>query len=204
MDNSTSILNQYLEYTNYSSEKVFTTGEEFFDTSMKDLQSFKPKYIDSEKGIEGIRQDTSLTVFDVAAYILARLPEQSCTTMKLHKLLYYSQAWSLVWDEKPLFNEKIEAWANGPVIPELFYYHKGLFTITLNNYTQGNSSRLSQNQKNTVNSVLEFYGNKTAQWLIDLTHLEEPWKEARKGLGINERSNRVIELASIAEYYSSL
>ena len=31
--------------------------------------------------------------------------------MKLQKLVYYSQAWSLIWDEKPLFEEEIEAWA---------------------------------------------------------------------------------------------
>ncbi|MDY6802276.1 MAG: DUF4065 domain-containing protein, partial [Cyanobacteriota bacterium] len=54
-------------------------------------------------------------VMDVAAYILKKLGPLSA--MKLHKLLYYSQAWSLVWDEQPLFSERIEAWANGPVIP---------------------------------------------------------------------------------------
>ncbi|MBD5559274.1 MAG: DUF4065 domain-containing protein [Clostridia bacterium] len=37
------------------------------------------------------------------------------TTMKLQKLLYYAQVWSLVWDENELFPEKFEAWANGPV-----------------------------------------------------------------------------------------
>ena len=40
-----------------------------------------------------------IQVFDVAAYILQKTG--SMTTMKLQKLVYYSQAWSLVWDEKP-------------------------------------------------------------------------------------------------------
>ena len=41
------------------------------------------------------------SVFDVAAYILHRAG--TMTAMKLQKLVFYSQAWSLVWDEKPLF-----------------------------------------------------------------------------------------------------
>ncbi len=40
------------------------------------------------------------TVFDVAAYILENTG--SISTMKLQKLCYYSQAWSLVWDDKPI------------------------------------------------------------------------------------------------------
>ena len=55
------------------------------------------------------------TAHDVAAYILQKKGEM--TAMKLQKLVYYSQAWSVVWDERPLFHEKIEAWANGPVVP---------------------------------------------------------------------------------------
>ena len=57
-------------------------------------------------------------VFDVAKYILEK--QGSMTTMKLQKLVYYSQAWSIVWDEKPIFAERIEAWASGPVVRELW------------------------------------------------------------------------------------
>ena len=42
-------------------------------------------------------------VFDVAKYILEKLGTLS--TMKLQKLCYYCQAWSLVWDDTPLFDE---------------------------------------------------------------------------------------------------
>ena len=57
------------------------------------------------------------SIFDVAAYVLDKLGVM--TTMKLEKLCYYSQAWSLVWDERRLFPERFEAWANGPVGPDL-------------------------------------------------------------------------------------
>ena len=47
-------------------------------------------------------------VQDVAQYILDTL--DGVTTKKLQKLCYYAQAWSLVWDDAPLFGDRIEAW----------------------------------------------------------------------------------------------
>ena len=67
-------------------------------------------------------------VYDVAKYVLKKLGSMS--TMKLQKEVYYCQAWSLGWDGKSLFDEDFQAWANGPVCPELFSRHKGLFWIT--------------------------------------------------------------------------
>ncbi|MDE0396622.1 MAG: DUF4065 domain-containing protein [Candidatus Poribacteria bacterium] len=124
------------------------------------------------------------------------------TTMKLQKLVYYSQAWSLVWDEKQLFEEDIEAWANGPVIKDLFDYHRGMYEISA--MPIGNSRLLNQEQQETIDAVLEYYGDKSAQWLIELAHMEDPWKQARRGLQPLERGNRVMSLDMIADYYSSL
>ena len=47
-------------------------------------------------------------VYDVAAYILKQ--RGPLTAMKLQKLVYYSQAWSIVWDDDAVFSEEIEAW----------------------------------------------------------------------------------------------
>lgn len=141
-----------------------------------------------------------IQVFDVAAYILEKM--ETMTTMKLQKLVYYSQAWSLVWDEKQLFEESIEAWANGPVVRELFDYHRGMYEIS--EMPIGNPRLLNQEQRETVDAVLDYYGNKSAQWLIELTHMEDPWKQARKGLPPLERGNKVIPLDVMADYYSSL
>lgn len=66
-------------------------------------------------------------VVDVAEYILAQQGEM--TAMKLHRLVYYCQAWHLVWDGVPLFDEEIQAWASGPVIPALYELHRGDFTV---------------------------------------------------------------------------
>lgn len=54
-----------------------------------------------------------MNVFDVAKYILHELG--AIQVWKLHKLIYYCQAWSLVWDDEPLFEENFYAWDNGPL-----------------------------------------------------------------------------------------
>lgn len=141
-----------------------------------------------------------LSVFDVARYILSKTGKIS--TMKLQKLAYYCQAWSLVWDEEPLFKENIEAWANGPVVRVQFEHLRCDFHVK--EIKIGNRQKLNNKQKATIDAVLAYYGRKSAQWLIELSRKEEPWKKAREGLQPLERGKNVISLDSIAEYYSSL
>ncbi|WP_420408307.1 Panacea domain-containing protein [Hoeflea sp.] len=140
-------------------------------------------------------------VLDVANYILSSLGPMSA--MKLQKLVYYAQAWSLVWDERPLFEEPIQAWANGPVAPRLYANHRGSFEVT-SDMIGGDISTLDGTARDTIDSVLSFYGDKSAQWLSDLTHNERPWIDARAGLGPGERGATVITPAAMAEYYASL
>ncbi len=141
------------------------------------------------------------TVADVATYILAKCGSMSA--MKLQKLVYYSQAWSLVWDDRPLIRERIEAWANGPVCPTLYHAHRGQFVVSPSDF-RGDPNTLDDDAKGTIDSVLNFYGDKDAHWLSDLTHSEAPWQEARHGLGAGERGSVEISHAAMAEYYGSL
>lgn len=143
------------------------------------------------------------TVADVAVYILnAHGP---MTAMKLQKLVYYSQAWSLVWDSKPLFDDTIEAWANGPVCPALYHLHTGEFLLDKKAMDlHGKQAALTQSEVETVASVLASYGDKSPQWLSDLTHKEAPWLDARKDKRAGERGNTVISPAAMAEYYEGL
>ena len=138
---------------------------------------------------------------DVAAYILEKRGRMSA--MKLQKLVYYAQAWALVWDDRPLFEEKVRAWANGPVVRDLYEEHRGAFWVGPD-WTRGKSSALDAEQRKTVDAVLGFYGDKTPQWLSELTHSERPWAGARAGLAPGERGNSEITHAAMAEYYGSL
>ena len=140
------------------------------------------------------------TVHDVAAYVLKRTGRIS--TMKLQKLVYYSQAWSLVWDEKPLFPEEIQAWANGPVVWELYDKHRGRFSVE--EWEWGERSNLTKDERETVKAVISSYGKFTGQQLSDLSHDEGPWQDARKGLPAGSYSSRTISLDSIQAYYSGV
>jgi uncharacterized phage-associated protein len=144
-----------------------------------------------------------MSVSDVAEYILRKQGES--TAMKLQKLVYYSQAWSLVWDERPLFEERIEAWVNGPVCRSLYASHHRQFSVAPRSIKDGDLD-LDERAMGTIDAVLAFYGDKSAQWLSDLSHLEAPWlnARARAGVGAGDRCEEEITLADMHEYYSGI
>lgn len=141
-------------------------------------------------------------VHDVAAYILQK--QRHMSAMKLQKLVYYAQAWHLVWEDRPLFSARIEAWANGPVCPDLYAEHRGRFAIQDGDLGPLPAGALDRTEITTIDSVLGFYGPQSAMYLSDLTHREAPWAEARGGLAPGRRSSAEITPAAMAEYYGSL
>lgn len=142
-----------------------------------------------------------MSVFDVARYILDRTGEIS--TWKLQKLCYYAQAWTLAWNDKPLFEEDFQAWANGPVCPALFDAHRGAYTIKPE-MIHGDPSKLDAEQIENINIVLNGYGDKDAYWLREQTHAEMPWKSARGDLPEGALSRAVISKESMGLYYGGL
>ena len=141
------------------------------------------------------------TAHDVAAYILGKSGRM--TAMKLQKLVYYSQAWHFVWDGVPLYQEEVQAWANGPVIYDLYLAHRGKYWVEPDD-VPGPTRMLSSDEASSVDSVLETYGAMTAAQLSALTHSESPWVAARSGLAPTDRSKRTITLGSMGDYYGSL
>lgn len=140
-------------------------------------------------------------VADVAQYILEQ-QGTPVTTMKLQKLVYYSQAWNLVWDGVPLYESPIQAWANGPVVPDLYLRHRGRFTVSANDPQPiGDASALRPAEVETVEAVLEAYGHLSGQQLSDITHGERPWVEARAGVPEGAASQSVVDPAVMQEYY---
>lgn len=142
------------------------------------------------------------TILDVAKYILNRTGQ--ITTMKLQKLAYYCQAWSLGWDGVPLFDEDFQAWANGPVCPELFDKHRGRFIVDASLLKNIPDHNFSPSEIETMDSVLDYYGDKDSQWLSELTHKEAPWKEARSGIPSGAPSSRIVSKDSMQQYYGGL
>lgn len=138
-------------------------------------------------------------VLDVAKYILEREGGQ-LRIWKFQKLVYYSQAWHVVWEETPLFDSRIEARIYGPTIPELYLHHTGGFVVSADMFP-GDSSRLTSNEKESVNAVLDAYGHLSGQELIDLSQSERPWREARKDVPHGARSNNEIAHEAMRSFY---
>jgi uncharacterized phage-associated protein len=61
----------------------------------------------------------------------------------------------------------------------------------------------TENTAEFLNGLLDHYGSKSAFELELLTHNQDPWINARKGLGPIERSARQIELIDISNYFKS-
>jgi uncharacterized phage-associated protein len=139
-------------------------------------------------------------VFDVAQFILEK--QGPMTAMKLQKLVYYSQAWHTVWADKALFKNKIQAWKDGPVCPTLWKAHAKEFRVS--SLGSGDADNLSAREKKTVKQVLKFYGKHSAQWLSDLSHSEDPWLDARRGVRKGAPSTNEITTRAMQEYYHSL
>ena len=139
------------------------------------------------------------SVNDVAAYILHR--KGSMSTWKLQKLAYYAQAWHLAWRDSALFDSRIEAWANGPVVRELYNQHRGYFNVDV---WRGQPGALTPDQQVVIDSILGAYGDLSGRQLSYLTHMESPWRDARAGLGPTERSEAEITWSSMAAFYSAL
>ncbi|MBK7537125.1 MAG: DUF4065 domain-containing protein [Myxococcales bacterium] len=137
------------------------------------------------------------TVFDFAAEIQARLGKVD--DFRLNKLVYYVQAWSLAWRDRPAFSERIEAWRRGPVARDLWVdiEHAAGHRVR-------NASQLCDVDRALLDRVLIAYGHMSSDDLIKLTHAELPWKQARGSLPPSASSSEEIPLSSMRDYYKSV
>ena len=139
------------------------------------------------------------TIIDVATYILERTG--TVTTMKLQKLAFYSQAQHLAQYGSSLFPEDFEAWRGGPVAPELYALHRGMFLIRPGELSSGDSSALTDAERKLIDGVCSTLGGLTGAELSERTHVEDPWLHAREGLKPSAPSDAVITQEAMRSYY---
>ncbi len=139
------------------------------------------------------------SIVDVATYILERT--DTVTTMKLQKLAFYSQAQCLAQHGARLFPEDFQAWRGGPVSPELYAQHRGMFLIRPGELPSGDSSALTDTERGLIDSVCSALGDMTGSELSERTHMESPWLDAREGLSPSDPSNAVITQEAMRSYY---
>lgn len=142
------------------------------------------------------------TIFDVAAYVLEYCG--TMTTMKMQKLVFYSQAASLTQRNRPLFEEDFEAWRGGPVCFTLYKTHRKRFIIRPGELPlPENTSGLIPDEKFLVEKVCDKLSSLTGNQLSKRTHAENPWKNMRVGLDPGQNSDRIISKESMREYYTA-
>lgn len=117
---------------------------------------------------------------DIADYLLAKIDTEagdSITNLKLQKVLYYAQGWALAVLGKPLFDEVVEAWKYGPVVPSIYHAFKkfGDGAIMPNDAPKG---ALPGEIAALIDQVWDRYGNMSGTDLVRQPHRESPWSDA--------------------------
>lgn len=152
----------------------------------------------------------------LSPYIIAKsnLAGDGITNKKLQKLLYYVKAWGLVYFEDGVLCDDFEAWAHGPVCPVVYQAYKQYgFGLIDTDMSEDQALALVTNFRNKqlinglsdimdlIDSVFEKYGQLTSLQLELLTHQEDPWLEARRGLSPTKNGNHVISEESMRKFY---
>lgn len=161
------------------------------------------RYVMLTRGHTMAEKSSIPSVLHVARRIF-ELAAGSVGPMKLQKLVYYCQAWSLVWEDRPIFSEDFQAWANGPVCPELYDKHRGTYMLKQEFLSDFSGFEFNEADTHTIEEVLSFYGGKETFYLSELTHNERPWRAARDDTPMGEPSNAVISKESMQEYYAGI
>lgn len=127
---------------------------------------------------------------------------QGLTSMQLLKLLYYSQAISLVETGEVMFDGLFEAWTHGPVEPNVWRYIDR--TPDWRQSLMDRQPQLSEETWGRIRAVRNIFGGLDAHALSRATHAERPWAKARDGLSWDQRSSRPISITAIRDFYSEL
>lgn len=158
-----------------------------------------------------------VAVLNVARYIINYSNEKGCSisNLKLQKLLYFVQAYYLSFTEShnPCFEEEIEAWDFGPVVPSVYHEFKsfgGSDIPPVTNYysidsedgiwsvkkVHFNEDCIDECDKELISSVVDKFAPYSASELVSLTHSQAPWRNAYQ-----PESNNVITKDAIREYF---
>lgn len=145
-------------------------------------------------------ESTAKRITDAFLY-LSREDGAPLTNLKLQKLLYYAQAWRLALKGNALFGERIEAWVHGPVVPPIFRMYKHLRWVSIPDF---GTPIESVSIKHHLSDVWKAYGKYDATTLERLTHKENPWILARRGIPMDEPSHNIISHDSMKKYFKEL
>jgi uncharacterized phage-associated protein len=135
------------------------------------------------------------SVLDIAKFFLFRAEreEDVLTNMKLQKLAYYAQGFTLAVFDEPLFSEPVLAWEHGPVVRELYDEYSGYRSNSIDPPAPEGVPEFDKEIEKLLDDVWSVYGQYSAWSLRNLTHEEPPWK--------NTPPNGVIPHEAMREFF---
>lgn len=153
-------------------------------------------------------------VLDICRYIInfSNSHFSGISNLKLQKILYFIQAFFLQETGNPCFNDRIEAWDFGPVVPRAYHnfkqygaanipsiskyleYDENIWNVKVRDFDE---NIINNNDRQRINFVLNTFADYSATSLVDLTHNQAPWREAYiPGM------NNLITLDAIRRYFN--
>lgn len=137
---------------------------------------------------------------DIRTIAKVFLSIESMTHKKLQKLCYYTYSWYLTLKNEKLFSEGFEAWVHGPVNRELYASYAD---FGWNEIPKNDVEFILNDKENKilVEHIYRIYGHMDGNQLEALTHSEEPWLIARRGLSPWESSKNLIDDEVIRVFY---
>lgn len=144
------------------------------------------------------------TAQKVADYIIRFSHEHGdpITNLKLQKLVYYAQAWHLALYDRPLFDDRLEAWVHGPVQPTLYHKYKAYSWNPISE--DPGEVELPTSITTHLDEIIAVYGGMSAYDLERLSHQEAPWLKARGNLPKDEPSEAVISIEEMRQFYKAM
>jgi uncharacterized phage-associated protein len=121
----------------------------------------------------------------IAQLLLSKAAEgnqELMSNLKLQKMLYYEQGFHLAAFDTPLFDENIEAWMFGPVVPEVYEKYAKYDAKGIEPPTQIDI-KLNEEETTLFNNVFDVYNQYSAVKLVEMTHSEPPWNSVSPGKG---------------------
>ena len=121
---------------------------------------------------------------DIANYFLWKAQNEDqelLSNMKLQKLMYYAQGLHYALHGIPLFDDKIEAWTYGPVVPYLYHYYKHYEAAGIPADSSFDPSIIDNDTKEFLEDIFDVFGQFSAIRLMEIAHSDKCWKDA--GIG---------------------
>jgi uncharacterized phage-associated protein len=118
------------------------------------------------------------------------------TNMKLQKLIYYAQGYFGAIFDTPLFEDNIEAWIHGPVVPNSYHNYKSFGAGRISYENDFNRQSLTTDEYELIEEIYNVFGQFSAWKLRDMTHVETPWLN-------HEQKAEVIPFSEIKDYFKN-